>query len=835
MKKLQDQDILENTQVVFECELNKPNVPVEWLFNDQPIEKAFDIRSYIVSESDTKYCLTIPKCQMNNQGVFTINLPMHNLRSKALLGVDEAQAEFLIQIKDKTVNEEESVEFMCEVNKFNVKVKWSINGERCVANENVKLISEENKRILKIKSCQLNDAGTVTCTLPGDRSTNAQLTVLENPIDIKLEPIEVFENEDARLDAILSKVLGRKDVSWEFKAKKLTDSIKYNLENDREFRHSLIVRECSLEDAGEYFLKARNSSVSVKLTVKELPCKFGKGLKDQNPTEHDSVSFDVVLTKPNHSVKWYLNGKEIENDARFTLSNDKNRFKLDFNDVRLEDDGILKCVLFNDKGDQIDSCECSLAVKEIPLRLEKGLTSLRCTEKDEVKFECKLNREVKSDDVQWFKDGQRVLPDEDKIQIISDGSNQYLVIKNANLEDTGSYDIRIKGVKSTGSLKVKEEPVTFVRPLKETYECVEKETLTLECEVSKEVKCVWKRYGKAIEVDGDRVKIETDGRVQRLIIKNASMSDKQSISCVAIRGRNEDDELASTSARIVVKEGPLEVVKGLEDTGVKEGSDGLLQVELNRPNEEVEWYKDGVKLRSDINHRIYSNNNIYYLRVNDANPDRDSGVYTFKIKDLESSGKLSVEEKPIEILSSLKDKNCVENQTVKFEIELNKPDLANRLTWFKNDEEIKLDSNDYELKAVGQKYALIIKKAKFEDEAKYTVKIKNTDLSDSANLSVEEAPLEFVRPLTEIELKENKTAIFECELNRDGEKVKWFKNGEPIEPDGKHVIVKADGKVHQLIIKNCDPNDAAKYSAKTSGPSSSAHLYIEGKILTILY
>ena len=85
-----------------------------------------------------------------------------------------------------------------------------------------------------------------------------------------------------------------------------------------------------------------------------------------------------------------------------------------------------------------------------------------------------------------------------------------------------------------------------------------------------------------------------------------------------------------------------------------------------------------------------------------------------------------------------------------------------------------------------------------------------------------------MRTLNDIEVKENQTAKFECELNRSGEKVRWFKNGEPIEPNDKDVIIKSDGKVHTLTLKNVDPTQAAKYTVKTAGPQSSATLYIEG-------
>jgi hypothetical protein len=89
-------------------------------------------------------------------------------------------------------------------------------------------------------------------------------------------------------------------------------------------------------------------------------------------------------------------------------------------------------------------------------------------------------------------------------------------------------------------------------------------------------------------------------------------------------------------------DGPLEIVKGLEDMKFLEDSDAILTVELNKENQDVEWFKDGVKIRSEPKRRIFSSGKVYTLRLNEINPKESAGKYTFRVKDLETSGELSV-------------------------------------------------------------------------------------------------------------------------------------------------------------------------------------------------
>jgi hypothetical protein len=249
--------------------LNKPGIPVAWFMNDLPIESALEPDTFTITQTDTKYTLTIPECKTKHQGLFSLKVPDTNIKTSAILTVDEAPAEFVNGLENKSVKEDESVEFVCEINKPDTKVKWMLNGQRLVPDENIEITVDGNKRILKIKKCQLEDSGKVSCVLPGDKASKANLMVEEVKIDIKMENVEVFEKEDAKLEATISKKMNKRDVSWLLKANKISESLKYNHDCETDLLvHRLTVRDCTLEDSGDYTVQVRNDQFTIKLLVK---------------------------------------------------------------------------------------------------------------------------------------------------------------------------------------------------------------------------------------------------------------------------------------------------------------------------------------------------------------------------------------------------------------------------------------------------------------------------------------------------------------------------------------------------------------------------------------
>ncbi len=86
-----------------------------------------------------------------------------------------------------------------------------------------------------------------------------------------MDSIEIYETEDAQLDAILNRQVSKKDIKWSFGTLKIDESSKYIIQCSKDLlKTSLIVKDCTLSDGGEYIIEIRNRKCQAKLTVKGI-------------------------------------------------------------------------------------------------------------------------------------------------------------------------------------------------------------------------------------------------------------------------------------------------------------------------------------------------------------------------------------------------------------------------------------------------------------------------------------------------------------------------------------------------------------------------------------
>ena len=88
-------------------------------------------------------------------------------------------------------------------------------------------------------------------------------------------------------------------------------------------------------------------------------------------------------------------------------------------------------------------------------------------------------------------------------------------------------------------------------------------------------------------------------------------------------------------------------------------------------------------------------------------------------------------------------------------------------------------------------------------------------------------PLQFVKPLSDVEVIEGQTATLECVVSRPDQTAKWLRKGKPLPKDNR-ITITVDKSTHKLVIQSATLDDAAEYSVKIGDKVSKATVFVEG-------
>ena len=88
--------------------------------------------------------------------------------------------------------------------------------------------------------------------------------------------------------------------------------------------------------------------------------------------------------------------------------------------------------------------------------------------------------------------------------------------------------------------------------------------------------------------------------------------------------------------------------------------------------------------------------------------------------------------------------------------------------------------------------------------------------------------------LSDVMVTEGEDAMYEVTASGKPEpKVEWFLDSLPLIPS-ESIITKKRGKVHQLILRHCDPSQSGIIQVKATNNAgnvmSKAHLMVRGKV-----
>lgn len=131
-----------------------------------------------------------------------------------------------------------------------------------------------------------------------------------------LDPIEDIETQERKSINFVCKV-NRPDVTVQWmkagQAVELSKRIVYRVDG---LKHTLTIKDCLMDDEGEYTAVVGNDKCAAELIISEAPTDFTAQLKDQTITEFEDAEFTCQLSKEKAVVRWYRNGREIRQGLR---------------------------------------------------------------------------------------------------------------------------------------------------------------------------------------------------------------------------------------------------------------------------------------------------------------------------------------------------------------------------------------------------------------------------------------------------------------------------------------------------------------------------------------
>ena len=149
--------------------------------------------------------------------------------------------------------------------------------------------------------------------------------------------------------------------------------------------------------------------------------------------------------------------------------------------------------------------------------------------------------------------------------------------------------------------------------------------------------------------------------------------------------------------------------------------------------------------------------------------------------------------------------------------------------WYQRNETIMMDiksgengrelqkGDKYDWKQEEDMYTLIINDPKLEDDGSYILLVKEVDAKTSGYLTVKKRDPEywFVKPLNEIEKAyTSRPFSMAVEISEPGVKLKWLKNGAPIDWSQSSCIKKDEGCMSCIYFPDVVMDDSSYYSAQ---------------------
>nr|XP_038037907.1 LOW QUALITY PROTEIN: obscurin-like protein 1 [Anas platyrhynchos] len=793
-------EVLEGDSVTLVARLSPETAVARWQKDGQTLRSGG--RLLVCSEGPVR-SLTIKQAELGDAGIFLcdagddeVNFTLHVKEAPVLFVNKQEEREKLL------VLEGGSAVLSAVVSKERTDVTWRGPQQHVVAGERCQLRQDGRVHSLVLCNVAKEDAGVYTCLSPNDKM---QFDVSVRELQVKflrgLSDVRARQGETVVLWCELCKARG--DVVW------LKDGRPLAPDTRREVRvqgreRSLVLSRVGPEDAGEYCCESNDDRTLATLTV-QVPrvVEIIAELHSLTVLEGDDATFKCMVSPEDVAVAWQLNGQPVVPSERLLVAKSGLCHSLTIRRCQPAD---AATVTANAEG---LLSTARLSVQEAQVLFVRKLQDVVAEEEQDACLEVEVSHEAA--EVQWLKQGVLLQPS-GKHQLQESGRRRTLTIRSVSPSDRGTYRCESLHDRTQAKLSVEPRKVSIRRPLADV-EIFEKETATFLLELSHAgVPGVWARGGVRVKPSGT-CRISATGCTHSLTLEGLTLQDSGTITFTT--------DTLRCSARLIVREPPITMLKLPRDQGVPESGVATFECELSRPTAEVKWLKDGRELRPGPHCRIYSVGRRRLLQLSCCELP-DAGVYTCDAGDCQASATLHVHEHQVRVVQELQDARLREGDNAVFTCEVSHGDVAGE--WFRDGEKIKVSST-VKIRQEGPRHFLLLCAVRPEDAGR--IRFVARTAASEASLQVEALPIRIVKPLRDKTVLARHKATLECTVSHARGRVRWLRGDTEIFAGDKYEICNLDC-YRTLIIHRVGPEDEDSYTCDAFDDRSTARLLVEG-------
>ncbi|KFU88511.1 Obscurin-like 1, partial [Chaetura pelagica] len=791
-------------RVELQCELSVPDAPVRWFKDGLEVDESDNL---LLLVEGARRCLLIPRSSAEDMGEYICESKDEAVSFD--VKVSEPPVRILQPLRPPpmvTVFRGETVTLGCELSRVDAPVHWTKEGIRLEAGGSLVLEEEGAHRHLLIPMAQAEHSGKYVCDATDDTVTftvkvlDPMVRILER--DVLPTHQHCRAMEDLVLEVHLSHAHG--EVKWYKDGEKLQDTGRVRLEEDGA-RRLLVVLGATGRDAGEYLCDTGDDSIVFFVTV-EVPrvVEIIMELQSLMVLEGEDATFKCLVSPEDVAVTWQLNGQPVVPSERLLVKKSGMCHSLT---LRQCQPGDAATVTANAEG--LGSM-ARLSVQEAQVLFVRKLQDMVAEEQGDVCLEVEVSHEAA--EVQWLKQGVLLQPGS-KYQLQESGCRRTLTIHCLGPADRGTYRCESLHDRTQARLCVEPRKVSIRTSLAD-METFEKETATFHLELSHpDVPGVWTRDGIRVK-PSSTCRISATGCRHSLTLERLALEDSGTITFTA--------DTLRCSARLLVREPPVTMVKVPRDLGVLETGVASFECELSRPSVEVKWFKDGQELRPGPNCRIYSAGRRRVLQLSHCEL-ADAGTYTCDTGDCQASATLHVQERQVSIVQDLQDAQVQEGDNAVFTCEASHGDIKGE--WLRDGEKIKVSSM-VKIRQEGTRHFLLLCSVRPEDAG--LIRFVAGMVFSEASLRVEALPIRIVKPLRDKTVLARHKATLECTVSHARGRVRWLRGDTEIFAGDKYEICNLDC-YRTLIIHRVGPEDEDSYTCDAFDDRSTARLLVEGE------